>query len=406
MLGRSSQAQVGPRANPLEVVIAGGGVGALEASLALSQLAGARVNVTLVAPLAEFSYQPMAVLEPFALRSPRTLELSGFAAEQQIDFVQDAISSVEVERAVVHTAAGRALPYDALIIAVGARPLDWLAGAISVQVGHTHDCLRELIEGIDGGSLRSVAFAVPHPTWPLPAYELALLLREHALERDVELELSVLSAERAPLEVFGAAVSDAVREAMREAAIELVLGAEPSSVGDGLAAGDDAPPRRYDRVIALPRLQGPAIDGLPANGAGFLPVTGQGEVVGAARVFAVGDASDFPVKYGALAAAQADAAAAAIAAAAGAQVDPHPFDGTVHGFLLRGRRLPRLHFSARIEHGTAHDSRVADAPTHELDAKIAARYLGPYLDARWAAGARWLAGPWAGASSSIEPQLR
>jgi sulfide:quinone oxidoreductase len=114
------------------------------------------------------------------------------------------------------------------------------------------------------------------------------------------------------------------------------------------------------------------------------------------RVFAIGDATDFPIKYGAIAAAQADAAAAAIAAAAGAQVAAAPYDGSVHGFLLRGRSLPRLYFSARIAGGVALDSRAGETPTRTPETKIAAQYLGPYLDELWASGARWLTGPWTG----------
>ena len=152
-------------------------------------------------------------------------------------------------------------------------------------------------------------------------------------------------------------------------------------------------------MVALPRLQGPGIDGLPADADGFLPVTALGELVGMARVFAVGDATDFPVKYGAIAAQQADIVAAAIAAAAGARVTLPEFDGVVHGFLLLGRELSRLHFSARIAGGVAHDSQTSDTPTHAPEAKIAAQYLGPYLDELWASGARWLTGPWTGADT-------
>ena len=51
----------------------------------------------------------------------------------------------------------------------------------------------------------------------------------------------------------------------------------------------------------------------------------------------------------------------------------------------------RYYFSARIETGITRDSHVSDTPLAEPEAKIAARYLGPYLDERWAAGSRWIA---------------
>ena len=49
----------------LRVLIAGGGVAGLEALLALRDLAGDRVELTLLSPETEFVYRPMAVAEPF-----------------------------------------------------------------------------------------------------------------------------------------------------------------------------------------------------------------------------------------------------------------------------------------------------------------------------------------------------
>ena len=47
------------------VVIAGGGVAALETMVALRALAEDRVDVMLVAPDEVFAYRPLAVAEPF-----------------------------------------------------------------------------------------------------------------------------------------------------------------------------------------------------------------------------------------------------------------------------------------------------------------------------------------------------
>jgi sulfide:quinone oxidoreductase len=224
-----------------------------------------------------------------------------------------------------------------------------------------------------------------------------MLLREHATETGIaDLTLTIVTSESRPLAVFGDTVSSEVETVLLDAGIQTLLGAEVKESAGELIVNPGGQTLGYDRVVALPRLQGPAISGLPADADGFLPVSERGEVIGVECVYAAGDATDFPVKFGAIAAQQADAAAAAIAVAAGAPVAPMPFDGVVHGFLLRGRTPPRLHFSARIEGGVAHDSQIGEQPTRVPEAKIAARYLGPYLDELWASGARWLSGPWLG----------
>ena len=48
------------------VVIAGGGVAAVELALALADLAGDRVRLTLVAPDPDFELRPLRTAEPFA----------------------------------------------------------------------------------------------------------------------------------------------------------------------------------------------------------------------------------------------------------------------------------------------------------------------------------------------------
>ena len=46
---------------PLRVLVAGGGVAGLEALLALTDMAAARVDITLLSPQEDFVYRPLAV---------------------------------------------------------------------------------------------------------------------------------------------------------------------------------------------------------------------------------------------------------------------------------------------------------------------------------------------------------
>jgi sulfide:quinone oxidoreductase len=374
-------------------VIAGGGVAALETALALHELAGDRVKLTLLAPAADFIYRPMAVLEPFVRRSPRQLPLAQFAAELNATLEHDTVASVDCQRRVVHTGSQRELPYDVLVIAVGARTSDVLPDAVAIDVSRMDESLHGLIEEIDGGAVRSLAFVAPRPTWPLPVYELALLVQEHAREKSVDLAVTIITSEQSPLAVFGESVSAGVAGILADADVQTVVGARVESSSGELIVQPGEQHLRFDRVVALPRLVGPAIAGLPADADGFLAVTSRCEVTGTDRVYAAGDATDFPVKFGGIAAQQADAAAESIAALSGAPIEPTPFDGVVHGALVSGGKHQRLYFTARFEGGFARESRTSDTPTWSPEAKIAARYLGPYLDKLWVGGGlRWLAG--------------
>ena len=63
-------------ASPVHVVVAGGGVAALEAVLALRALAEYRVTLELVAPNEDFVERPLAVALPFEAASPERLPLA------------------------------------------------------------------------------------------------------------------------------------------------------------------------------------------------------------------------------------------------------------------------------------------------------------------------------------------
>ena len=116
-----------------------------------------------------------------------------------------------------------------------------------------------------------------------------------------------------------------------------------------------------DRVVALPRLQGAPIDGLPQTVHGFIPVDSHCRVHGVADVFAAGDITSFTVKQGGIATQQADAAAEAIAAAAGASVTPKAFRPVLRGLLLTGRqpRYLRRELSVQPEHDAGRLLRAA-----------------------------------------------
>ncbi len=96
------------------------------------------------------------------------------------------------------------------------------------------------------------------------------------------------------------------------------------------------------------------------------------------RVYAAGDATDFPVKYGGIAAQQADVVAQSIAALAGAEVTVELFHPVIHGMLLTDGEP--VYLTAEIAGDRGFNSKVSDTPTWSPPKKIVARYLAPYLD--------------------------
>jgi sulfide:quinone oxidoreductase len=96
-------------------------------------------------------------------------------------------------------------------------------------------------------------------------------------------------------------------------------------------------------------------------------------------VYAAGDGTTFPLKQGGIAAEQADVAAQAIAARAGCPVEPEPFNAVLRGLLLTGE-TPR--FLRADLAGGGNTSEAREEALWWPAAKIAARYLAPYLAER------------------------
>jgi sulfide:quinone oxidoreductase len=134
-------------------------------------------------------------------------------------------------------------------------------------------------------------------------------------------------------------------------------------------------------VVARPELFGPSVPGVPLEAHdGYIPVDVHGKVARLQRVYAAGDATDFPVKHGGISSQQADTAAEAIAALAGAPIEPKPFHPILHAMLLGGAK--RLYLSAHISSAHGSSSEVSQTPTWSPAAKIAAKYLAPYVESR------------------------
>jgi sulfide:quinone oxidoreductase len=367
---------------PFKVLIVGGGVAGLEGALALRDLAGERVSVTMLDPEPEFVYRPMSVREPFAYGRVRRYPLSEIAADIGVTLLEESFGWVNVAARVAYADGGEQIAYDALLLALGARAHTRYAHAHTIDDRHLDDILHGLIQDVEGGYVTRLAFVVPgRMAWLLPIYELALMTVGRAYEMDVGLSVTIVTPEESPLAIFGVGATQAVSGLLGESGIKVITSAYaevPQWNTVVINPGD----RRLevDRVVALPELFGPAVRGLPAAEHGFIPTDVHAQVRGVERVYGAGDATDFAIKHGGIAAQQADAAAEAIAAIAGAPIEPQPFHPTIYGMLLTGGR-PR-YLRARITGGHGFSSEVSEEPISSPPRKIAARYLAPYLERR------------------------
>ena len=362
---RRSLEEVPPSPHGREhVVIAGAGAAGAEAALTLQRIAGGRVATTIVTPEQPFVHFPPPVRAPFASGDPQAVTLAELAWRAGATLYCGSVVAVDSESRSVTCADGQTLAYDALLIAVGAVQRAPFARALTFGTPGCVERMHGLIRDVEDGYLKRVAFVVPGgAAWPVPVYELALLTAERAFDMCVDVELTLLTPEASPLELFGPRVSRAVARLLSAAGVDVRPRAHTATAQCLIGT---------DRVVTVPTLHGPAIEGLPHAAYGFLPVDAHGRVLGVDDVYAAGDATDFAVKQGGIACQQADAAAEAIAAHAGVEIDPAPFEPVLSALLLTDYQLVRMQ---------REEGRVGDPVGQRVRSKFAGRELSRLLDA-------------------------
>ncbi len=359
---------------PTHVLIAGAGVAGLEAALALRAVAGDRVSVELVSPEAEFVYRPLAVAAPFGVGEVRRFPVRRLAEAAGAGLKEAVVRGVDPERHSVETSDGE-LSYDLLLLALGARSVPAVPGAVTFRGPGDEAALGDVLREAREGALARLVFTMPAGiSWPLPLYELALLTAVHLADAGVEAQLELVTPEPRPLQLFGDAASDAIADLLAQHRIALRTNTIPSAVEGTVLRFVGTGEVEADRVVALPRIEGPRLPGVPHDSNGFVPVDEHGRVRDVEDVYAAGDLTNFPIKQGGLAAQQADAAADSIAAAAGVEITPTAFTPVLRGLLLTGL-TPRY---MRAEVGS-YESEVDTEPLWWPPGKIVGRHLAPFL---------------------------
>jgi sulfide:quinone oxidoreductase len=362
--------------DPLRVVIAGGGIAALEALVALRELAPGRVAPVVVTDAQSFYYRPLLVGEPFGLGSPRRYDLADICADLGAELIADRVAEVLPGQHLVRTGAGL-IAYDVLLACAGGRPYPAFQDGLTFDREMAPEDFDEALADLGEGLAPHVAVVVPDGVaWTLPAYEVALLTAAWGERRHPdECCVTLITHEQAPLEAFGPAVSRAVRDVLDEARVTLRCGVHPDVVtATSLRAGGAW--IGADRIVALPALAGPRLPGLPHDEHGFIPVGEHGGVSGVSDVYAAGDAAVSTIKQGGLAAQQAAAAVADIACRAGAEAPGVPTAPVLRAVLLT-RHGPRF---LRADLGDpAATSTFSAEPLWWPPSKVASRWLGPYL---------------------------
>src|SRR6185295_7571182 len=115
------------------------------------------------------------------------------------------LAAVDVAKRTARLADGAARPYDHLLVAVGARQVEAVPGALTFRGPGDTETIEWVLDEAARGHDSRIAIAVPTgTTWTLPAYELAIMTAA-ALELHgaADAVVRLVTPEREPLWIFG-----------------------------------------------------------------------------------------------------------------------------------------------------------------------------------------------------------
>jgi sulfide:quinone oxidoreductase len=402
-------------AHPTRVVVVGGGFAGLESAFLLHQKLGDRAAITLVSDRDEFLFKPNTIYIPFGGSEESLLiPLDKPTAKRGIDLVHGPFESLDREARIVRAGA-RELPYDYLVLATGAamRPdevpgLDEYAETIwnPREMESLGQRLHGLLDSAANGRPQTILFLVPpNNKCAGPLYELVLMVdtwlrRRHA--RDA-FRIVWTTFEPSYIAAFGPKLHTVVTDEFAHRGIEGHVGWRVDRVEADRVHFEGGEQREFDLLVSFPPyVAAVRYPGLEADERGFLATEpGSRRVVGEDRIYAPGDAGDFPVKQAFLAFLQADAVAEDIAARVDGRDPTFSFDpvsmcvmeeldkATFAQVPLRVTGDPARPVEVRPEANGAY--RVGVSPVWRLGKKA----LGLYLPFRFKAGRPFHAGaPW------------
>ena len=313
--------------NP-QVVVLGGGFAGLETAFYLRHRLDHKVDLTLVSDRDYFLFKPNTIYIPFGADPEQyKIPLDRPAQRKHMDFIQGKAGAIDsaARKALLDT---RPLPYDYLVIATGAdmraAEIPGLAQyAITVWTPEEMLALRQaylsLFEKTRGGAHQDLLFLIPpNNRCSGPLYEMVLMTDTWLREKGVRANVNITwtTYEDAYIQAFGPRLNTVVAQEFEERGIQGAKGITVSHVEPQYVFYKSGEKKHYDLLVSFPPyVARHSYQGIAADARGFIHVDPESRrVQGEERIFAVGDAADFPIKQAFLALLQADAAAEHIAA--------------------------------------------------------------------------------------------
>jgi sulfide:quinone oxidoreductase len=309
------------------VLILGGGFGGVVAAEALAQQLGEAHQITLASRSNQFVFYPALVRLAFGLCEPDdvSFDLRQSMLHRRIQFIEGEVARIDPleKRAIIaHGEVAGSNPYDYLIYALGRRLATERVTGFFEHAHHLLDVdgalkFSEAIRSLNEG--RIVIGQCPDARLPVPVYETAFALSKWLKENGDRnaVRITVVSPGTIESEFGDAKVAAFIHQSLVKEAIEFLPDFPISSIGKNVVSTTNGRDLSCNLSMLLPPFSGSsAMSHLGfTDYDGYVNVDWTMKVIGAERVYAVGDCVNFAgPKMGHMAVNQGQVAAANLAA--------------------------------------------------------------------------------------------
>ena len=288
------------------VVILGGGVGGLVAANELARRLGPSHRITLVERSAQHAFAPSFLwLMTGERRAAQISRDVRRLVHPRVAVVQADARAIDWTAACVDTEGGGTIPYDSLLIALGAELAPESIPGLA-EAGHTFytlegaERLRQTLQGFTGGTVAVVVSSLPYKC-PGAPHEAAMLLRDYFQRsgRRGRVDVHLFTPEPQAMPVAGPELGAAVSSMLESRGIAFHPLHRLTSVRPATRelSFDGQSPFHCDLLVAIPPHRGPRLvreAGL-ANDAGWVPVDRRSLATPRERVYAIGDVTTIPI---------------------------------------------------------------------------------------------------------------
>lgn len=282
--------------NNKRIVILGGGSGGIVAANELRRTLSPEHKIILVDKGDSHLFYPSLLWLIFGWRRAEEIQRDfNLLAKKRIEFLKGTVEKILPDKKTV-IVDGRELPYDYLVISLGAEfdksPFPKTSKIYNFYCLEGAKLVRDVLPRFSSGKIAILIAGIPFKC-PAAPYELAFLLDSFFKKREKRqrIEIAIYTPETLPMPTAGMRLGQALKAMLEERNIKFNPGYKFKSIQEEDITFENGKNAKFDLLLVVPPHRAPAFvkEAHFANEAGWIPVERESLKTKFEDVYAIGD---------------------------------------------------------------------------------------------------------------------